>query len=107
MIRSANIAEVKNRLSKYLQLVRSGEQVVIRDRNLPVAKLVPISPSDASAEELTLAANGELALPSAPFDEEDFWSIGARVALREDLSVVAARSVSDDREERDASLLGR
>jgi len=106
-MRSANIAEVKNHLSKYLQFVRTGEEVVIRDRNLPVAKLVPISSSEASAEEMTLAANGELALPSAPFDEEDFWSIGAKVALREDLSAVVARSVSDDREERDAGILGR
>ena len=40
-MRSVNVAELKNRLSKYLTFARSGEEVVIRDRNLPVAKLVP------------------------------------------------------------------
>jgi prevent-host-death family protein len=106
-MRAANISDVKNRLSMYLQLVRTGEQVVIRDRNLPVAMLVPFSSTEASAEELTLAANGEIALPSEPFDEQGFWSVGAQVALREDLGAVAARAISEDREERDAGLLGR
>ena len=40
---SVNVAELKNRLSKYLTFVKGGEEVVIRDRNLPVAKLVPFS----------------------------------------------------------------
>jgi prevent-host-death family protein len=43
-MRSVNVAELKNRLSKYLTFARSGEEVVIRDRNLPVAKLVPFRP---------------------------------------------------------------
>ena len=40
-MRSVNVAELKNRLSKYLSFAKGGEEVVIRDRNLPVAKLVP------------------------------------------------------------------
>jgi hypothetical protein len=35
-MRSVNVAELKNRLSMYLSFARSGEEVVIRDRNLPV-----------------------------------------------------------------------
>jgi len=42
-MRSVNVAELKNRLSKYLTFAKGGEEVVIRDRNLPVAKLVPFS----------------------------------------------------------------
>lgn len=38
-MRSVNVAELKNRLSKYLRFAKGGEGVVIRDRNLPVAKL--------------------------------------------------------------------
>src|SRR5512137_948738 len=101
MIRSANIADVKNRFSMYLKLVRRGEEVVIRDRNLPVARLVPICTSDTSIEELMLAASGELALPAEPFDEEAFWSVGAELALPEDIRDAAAKAISDDREERD------
>jgi prevent-host-death family protein len=40
-MRTVNVAELKNRLSKFLSFAKGGEEVVIRDRNLPVAKLVP------------------------------------------------------------------
>lgn len=42
MIR-ASISDAKNRLSHYIRLVRGGEEVEIRDRNTPVARLVHIS----------------------------------------------------------------
>jgi prevent-host-death family protein len=38
----ANIAELKNNLSKILTLVEHGAIVEIRKRNVPVAHLVPI-----------------------------------------------------------------
>ena len=38
----ANIAELKNRLSAYLSLVEKGEEVEIRKRNVPIAKVVPL-----------------------------------------------------------------
>jgi prevent-host-death family protein len=106
-MRSVNIAELKNRLSAYLQHVRAGEEIVIRDRNLPVAKLVPLSVSDVSSEELALAATGEMLLPQQTLDERAFWSIGARYSKRPGIEAAAARAVSKDREERDAGLLGR
>ena len=40
-MRTVNVAELKNQLSKYLRFAKGGEEIVIRDRNLPVAKLVP------------------------------------------------------------------
>jgi|SRR5271165_4637212 len=106
-MRSVNIAELKNRLSAYLQHVRAGEEIVIRDRNLPVAKLVPLSIADVSSEELALAATGELLLPLEALDERAFWSIGARRSRRPGIEAAAAKTVSKDREERDAGLLGR
>jgi prevent-host-death family protein len=39
-MRSGSVAELKNRLRKYLALAKGGEEIIIRDRNLPVAKLV-------------------------------------------------------------------
>jgi prevent-host-death family protein len=65
-MRTVNIAKLKDQLSKYLALARNGDEVVIRDRNLPVAKLVPFSTEWADAQELQLAAAGKLRLPSAP-----------------------------------------
>src|SRR5258706_6106857 len=62
-MRSVNVAELKNRLSKYLTFAKGGEEVVIRDRNLPVAKLVPFSAEGADDQELVLVAAGEMRLP--------------------------------------------
>jgi prevent-host-death family protein len=67
-VRSVNVAELKNQLSKYLTFARSGEEVVIRDRNLPVAKLVPFSAEDAEEQELALVAAGKLRLPKVRLD---------------------------------------
>jgi len=106
-MRSVNIAELKNRLSAYLQHVRAGEEILIRDRNLPVAKLVPLSLADASSEELALAASGELLLPLAPLDERAFWSIGTGQRPKSRIETAVAKAVTRDREERDAGLLGR
>lgn len=37
-----NVADAKARLSHYLRVAKSGERVVICERNKPVAELVPI-----------------------------------------------------------------
>jgi antitoxin (DNA-binding transcriptional repressor) of toxin-antitoxin stability system len=103
---SVNIAELKNRLSAY-QHVRAGEEILIRDRNLPIAKLVPLSPAETSAEELTLVASGRLTLPDQELDEEAFWAIGSQDPIEESRAAAIRRAVSEDREERDDSFLGR
>ena len=41
-MKKANISKIKAELSKYLRLVRSGEEVMIMDRDQPVAKLVGV-----------------------------------------------------------------
>jgi len=67
-MRTVNVAELKNRLSKYLTFAKGGEEVVIRDRNLPVAKLVPFSAEGADDQELVLVAAGKLRLPKVRLD---------------------------------------
>jgi prevent-host-death family protein len=42
-MKEAKISEIKNRLSRYLALVRRGEVVRILDRNVPIAQIVPIA----------------------------------------------------------------
>ena len=39
------IAEMKGKLSQYLRLVRKGGEVVIKDRDTPIARLVPYAES--------------------------------------------------------------
>jgi prevent-host-death family protein len=69
-MRSVNVAELKNQLSRYLAVAKGGEEVVIRDRNLPVAKLIPFPAGDASEEELQLVAAGKMRLPKETRDLE-------------------------------------
>jgi len=38
----AGVAELKARLSRYLDQVRAGQEVLVTDRGRPVAKLVPV-----------------------------------------------------------------
>ncbi len=45
------IRDLKNSLSKYIELVRSGEEVIVTDRGRPVARLSPVDrPTDRLAE---------------------------------------------------------
>ena len=103
---TVNIAELKNSLSAYLQKVRAGEEIIIRDRNLPIAKIVPLNTTDVSAEDLALAASGQMLLPSEPFNERAFWSIGAKHPVSADIAQSLSDAVTQDREERDAGILG-
>jgi prevent-host-death family protein len=74
-MRSVNVAELKNRLSKYLSFAKGGEEVVIRDRNLPVAKLVPFLAEGADDQELGLVAAGKLRLPKVRLDVKELLRI--------------------------------
>ena len=74
-MRSVNIAKLKNQLSKYVTFAKAGEEIIIRDRNLPVAKLVPFSGEEASDEELLLVAAGKMRLPTGPLDIDELLSI--------------------------------
>jgi len=74
-MRSVNVAELKKRLSKYLSFAKGGEEVVIRDRNLPVAKLVPFSAEGANDQELMLVAAGKLRLPKVRLDVRELLKI--------------------------------
>lgn len=40
------IAELKDRLSEHLRAVEKGGEVVVTDRNRPIARIVPLPPND-------------------------------------------------------------
>jgi prevent-host-death family protein len=95
-MRSVNVAELKDQLSKYLKFAKAGEEVVIRDRNLPVAKLVPFSTEGADEQELKLVAAGKLRLPKVRLDVKQLLKISTgRVAGNKAIQAIAA-----DREEK-------
>jgi len=94
-MRSVNVAELKDKLSKYLTFAKGGEEVVIRDRNLPVAKLVPFAAEGADEQELKLVAAGKMRLPNARLNVKRLSKIptGSVVGNK------AIQAVAIDREE--------
>ena len=104
-MKSVNVAELKNQLSRYLKQVRAGEEIVVRDRNLPIAKLVPYKHVDCTAEELALVAAGKLKLPERELDLDAFFAIGAEDPVSPAAYEAAKRAVTLDREEREEAVL--
>lgn len=93
-MKTVNIAELKNRLSNYLADVKRGEEILISDRNKPIAKIVPLHNTDEfSAEELALAAAGILRLPENQDLPESFWR-EKHPALK---SETAIKAITDER----------
>jgi prevent-host-death family protein len=76
-MKSVNIAELKNRLSVYLNEVKAGEEILVRDRDQPVARIIPLARSKDDDEELlALAAQGKLRLGGGRI-QESFWEMPA------------------------------
>jgi prevent-host-death family protein len=90
-MRSVHIAELKNRLSHYLVAVRAGQEIVIRHRSTPIAKIVPLSTDDdLDAEETALVASGKMRLGEGSIPAS-FWTMPApRVSLKQVLAAVEA-----------------
>ncbi len=57
-MKAVNVAELKNRLSHYLRLVRRGEALLVRDRDQVIARIEPAGRGDDESddEEEQLAA---------------------------------------------------
>jgi len=67
----ANIADLKNNLSRFISLVESGEEIEVRKRNIPVARKVPIQQVKKNKTVLgcgrdSAKINGDLTEPLIP-----------------------------------------
>lgn len=95
-MRAVNIADLKNNLSAYLERVRAGEEILVKDRKRPIAKVVPLTPGDdLDAEEQELVAAGLLRLPTAELPAS-FWKMPApKVALADAVGAVTAERTED------------
>lgn len=73
-MKAVNVAELKNRLSHYLRLVRRGEPILVRDRDRVIARIEPAgagSPASADDEHLAdLEARGILRRGRGPLRVE-------------------------------------
>lgn len=92
---TASIAELKNNLSAYLRQVRRGEEILIRHRKIPVAKIVPLAHTDDYDAELQeLVAKGWVKLPEKEMDWDAFWAL-PRPRLSRTAAKRLARSLAD------------
>ena len=71
MSKSAAVAELKAHLSRFLRRVKAGEEIVITERNVAVARIVPIAAAAddrlRALERQGLVRMGTGKLP------KDFW----------------------------------
>jgi antitoxin (DNA-binding transcriptional repressor) of toxin-antitoxin stability system len=94
-MQAVNVAELRDNLSAYLELVRAGEEVWVKERQRPFAKLVPVEiGEDIEAEELEMAAEGLVRWPSENLPES-FWKMPAPRVSPEDI-VAAVRAERDE-----------
>lgn len=73
---TANIAELKNGFSKYLAAVKRGDEILVKERNVPIAKIIPFRYDEDvyDVEERDLIARGILRPPIDPTPlPDDFW----------------------------------
>ena len=93
-MRSTNIADLRNHLTQYLREVRAGEEIVVRDRQRPIAKIVPFTVDDDDADNAALVAaalmrKGSGVIPSS------FWKTRRSRLTRQ----AAVAAISADRDE--------
>lgn len=62
-MRSVNLAALKAKLSAHLEYVKTGEEVVVCERNKPIARIVPIHIDDQEEHEKELIARGVMTPP--------------------------------------------
>lgn len=94
-MKSVNVAQLKDGLSSYLKLARAGEEIVIRDRQTPIARLMPLSDVEAIDDEMNaLAASGKMRLPSKPFDAKIFPKNAPKVPTK-----IIVEALRHDRDE--------
>jgi prevent-host-death family protein len=74
-MKTVNIGTLRNQLSAYLQYVRRGEEVVVKDRNVPVARILPFRHAGLSDEEAQLVAEGRMKLPEKEIDWDEFFAL--------------------------------
>ncbi len=82
-MRTVKIGELKNQLSSYLQYVKNGEEIVIKDRSIPVARILPFRHGSGWNREGQLVASGALKMPEEEMDWNQFFLAPASNVARE------------------------
>jgi prevent-host-death family protein len=74
-MQTATVVRLKSELSRYLRLVKGGGEVVVTERGVPIARLVPIPKGRAGLESLRdLERQGLIRLGTGRLPR-DFWNL--------------------------------
>jgi prevent-host-death family protein len=91
-VRSVSVKELKDDVGRYLDEVLAGEEVVIKDRNKPVAKLIPFSANgEVAARSAKPAAKKKARKPLPPLEEDPLY------ITDEELEAHEARLIAEGR----------
>ena len=89
-MRSTNIADLRNRLTQYLQEVRAGEEIIVRDRLRPIAKIVPFTVDDEDADDAALVVSGLMRKGSGALTASFWTTRRSRLTLQDAVDAVRA-----------------
>jgi prevent-host-death family protein len=79
------VAALKGSLSEQLRKVKSGEELTITERGVPIARIVPVTAAGSALDAVRdLAAQGAVRLPTCPLPPGFTWDrrVGDTGAVR-------------------------
>jgi prevent-host-death family protein len=92
-MKTAAVAELKARLSRYLRRVKAGEEILVTERNVPVARLTPVAAASGGLEALRdLERQGLVRLGTGKLPK-GFW----KLRRGRDTHALIRRAVTDER----------
>lgn len=78
-MRRASVAKLKEQLSRYLQAVKAGEEILVTERGRPIALLTPIAAPEQMEARLNWLIRMGLARPPLTKPSKallkDFWKL--------------------------------
>lgn len=72
-MQTVSVGKLRSDLNRYLEDVKGGEEVLIKERNRTIAKIVPMSDDDEENELAQLVAEGILSPPEISELPDSFW----------------------------------
>lgn len=73
-MKRASVAILKERLSKFLDAVKAGEEILVTERGRPIARLGPVGPVEREEAGLQRLIRTGLARPPREKLPKDFWN---------------------------------
>jgi prevent-host-death family protein len=74
-MKTAAVAQLKAQLSRYLSRVKAGEEILVTERNVPIARLVPVDAAVAERDGVRDLERQGLVRVGAGRLPKDFWGL--------------------------------